>query len=423
MRAPVVCFSHLRWDFVYQRPNHLMARAARECPVWFVEEPERQDALDEPAVAVTRRDGLTVVRPRVPARLAPAEATRALAGLVDRLVEGERIHRPVTWYYTPMALPWTEHLPARAVVYDVMDELRSFRGAPPELLGLERRLLRRADLVFTGGRMLHEAKRALHRNVHLFPSSVDRAHFAAAREAAADPADQAPVPHPRLGYHGVIDERLDLELLGELARRRPGWQFVLVGPIAKIDPADIPDLPNVHHLGLKPYAELPAYLAGWDVAIMPFARNEATRHISPTKTPEYLAGGRAVVSTSIADVVEPYGRLGLARIADDPDGWEAAVEDALAAGAPDPERVDAFLARTSWDRTWAAMRALVDEVVAGTRPAAAPRAPVPGTVPVPSPAARGSVGIPGAVPLVREPVAVPVARASAGAAGRGPRSG
>jgi UDP-galactopyranose mutase len=279
-----------------------------------------------------------------------------------------------------------------------MDELSAFRGAPQGLIDLESTLLRGADLVFTGGRSLYEAKRARSPRVHCFPSSVDRAHFAQARLPQPDPDDQAAIARPRLGYFGVIDERLDLELLGEVARRRPDWQLVLVGPIAKIDPSDVPSVPNVHQLGRKAYDDLPAYLAGWDVALMPFARNEATRFISPTKTPEYLAGGVPVVSTSIRDVVDPYGTEGLVRIADTADDTIAAIEATLADGRAAVARADTILARQSWDATWAAMARLLDGVLDRRRPAVAAAAVRPASQPRTLPAhpvpvfERASVG-------------------------------
>jgi glycosyltransferase involved in cell wall biosynthesis len=374
----LVCLSHLRWDFVYQRPNHLMARAARQFDVLFVEEPVWDDG---PArLELLPVDGLTVVRPHLPGEAEAAAAELdpgpAVSALLRRLLAQRGGGDPVLWYYTPMALSWTDGIHPAAVVYDCMDELSAFRSAPQGLIDLETTLLRRADLVFTGGRSLYEAKRARSPRVHCFPSSVDCDHFGRARDPQADPTDQAAIPRPRLGYFGVIDERLDLELLGEVARRRPDWQVVLVGPVAKIDPADIPALPNVHQLGRKEYADLPAYLAGWDVALMPFARNEATRYISPTKTPEYLAGGVPVVSTSIRDVVDPYGRAGLVRIADTADDTCAAIEATLAAGDRDwLAAADMLLGRQSWEATWAAMAGLLDGVVKRRRPAVA--TPVP----------------------------------------------
>lgn len=362
MSRDLLCFSHLRWDFVYQRPNHLMTRAARDRRVFFVEEPIVEPAA-APQARTAERGGVTIVTPVLPEGLDGRETTTALQSVVADLVARERIDRPALWYYTPMALPWTRHLlaDAGAVVYDSMDFLAGFRGAPPELLRFEGELLDRADLVFCGGASLHERMRAIHPDSHCFPSSVDVAHFRTARGGLPDPADQAAIARPRVGYAGVIDERIDLPLIAAVATARPEVEIVLVGPIAKIDPADIPDRENVHLLGMKPYADLPAYLAGWDVGWMPFARNEATRYISPTKTPEYLAAGLPVVSTSIHDVVDPYGRHGLVAIADTAEETVAAIDGALTGVRPGLERVDEFLSSRSWDRTWAAMSALLAE--------------------------------------------------------------
>jgi UDP-galactopyranose mutase len=375
----VICLSHLRWDFVYQRPNHLMSRAARGRRVFFVEEPVIEPGA-EPGLRTAIRQGVTVVTPVLPEGLDDGATEFALDALMERLVRAERIERPVLWYYTPMALPWTVRVASSAVVYDCMDYLAGFRGAPRRLLELEDALIRRADLVFTGGASLHRRMTGRHPDAHCFPSSVDLPHFRAARNAHDEPSDQATVPSPRLGYAGVIDERIDLELVDGVAAARPDVSIVLVGPIVKIDPADVPARPNIVRLGLKPYADLPRYLGGWDAGWMPFARNDATRYISPTKTPEYLAAGLPVVSTSIHDVVEPYGRLGLVTIADRVDETVAAI-DAFAAGRrPDPAAIDRFLTTNSWDRTWAAMAELVDDAVergeAALRPAVRAGAPV-----------------------------------------------
>jgi len=249
-----------------------------------------------------------------------------------------------------------------------MDELTAFQGASPLLRGLESELMLRADLVFTGGQSLYEAKRDRHSRVYAFPSSIDASHFRAAREIAEEPADQTSIPHPRLGFFGVIDERLDIGLLEEVARMRPEWQLVMIGPVVKIDPASLPRRDNIHYLGMKSYEELPAYLSGWDVALLPFARNDSTRFISPTKTPEYLAAGRPVVSTSIRDVVRPYGQEGYVRIADTAEEFVAACEAALAEDATArQERVDPFLAQNSWDITWESMSALIDGAVTARR--------------------------------------------------------
>jgi UDP-galactopyranose mutase len=351
----ILCLSHLRWDFVYQRPNHLMARAAQQQRVFYVEEPVFHP-IEVACLDVVDRQGVQVVTPLLPlaSRETPASDLR---WLLSRLIEDEGIDDPVLWYYTPMALPWSDHLSRSLTVYDCMDHLAGFLGAPSELVHLEGALLRRADVVFTGGAQLFEAKRDAHPNVHCFPSSVDVDHFARGRQAQADPFQQAEIPRPRLGYCGVIDERLDLTLIADVAARRPDWQVVMLGPVVKIDPASLPQADNIHYLGMQSYDDLPRYLAGWDIGIMPFAHNDATRFISPTKTPEYLAAGLAVVSTSIRDVVDPYALQDLAHIGDEPDGFIAGCERAL---STDPQRrrgeADAFLATMSWDRTWQAMQ-------------------------------------------------------------------
>jgi len=362
LKSDLVVLSHLRWDFVYQRPQHLMSRFARERRVFFVEEPVFGD--DGPRLVTAEREGgIVLAVPHLPHGLSGEAAEAAQAALLAELLEAQGIADYVLWYYTPMAVGLTAGLTPRAVVYDCMDELSLFRGAPPDLLTREERLLAAADLVFTGGQSLYEVKRGRHPSVHAFPSSIEAAHFARAREVQPEPTDQADIPRPRLGYFGVIDERIDLDLLAGLADARPEWQIVMLGPVVKIDPESLPRRENLRYLGMKSYAELPAYLAGWDVALMPFARNESTRFISPTKTPEYLAGGRPVVSTSIRDVVRPYGELGLVEIADEPGEVVAAVERCLQSGRRDLwlRRVDEFLAEGSWDRTHRCMSDLIDD--------------------------------------------------------------
>jgi UDP-galactopyranose mutase len=360
----LVCLSHLRWDFVYQRPQHLLSRFAKERRVFFVEEPIFDDGpmrLD-----VSRRQcGVWVVTPRLPKDLLSDIAIEAVQqGMIDRLFAEHDIDQHILWYYTPMAVAWTRHLHPLAVVYDCMDELSAFKGAPPALRLRETELFSRADLVFTGGQSLYEVKRDLHKSVHAFPSSIDAAHFARARDVSRDPADQADIPRPRLGFFGVIDERLDIQLLEGVAEARPDWHIVMIGPVVKIDPNDLPRRSNIHYLGGKDYQELPEYLAGWDVALLPFARNESTRFISPTKTPEYLAAGKPVVSTSIRDVVRPYGEQGFVHIADTVKDFIAGCEAAMNGdAAAHQRRVDALLAQNSWDRTWAQMAHLIERVV------------------------------------------------------------
>jgi UDP-galactopyranose mutase len=373
MFGDVLCFSHLRWGFVYQRPNHLMSRCARDRRVFFVEEPVFDAATPHLEVKQVEGGGPFVVVPHL-ARGPAAGSEATQRRLVDDLVGEWHVRDPLLWFYTPMALAWSRHLAPRAsaVVYDCMDELTLFDGAPPALAERERELFELADVVFTGGPSLYEAKKHRHASVHAFPSSVDTKHFAKAMEPDeapsrdAEPDDQACLPRPRVGFFGVIDERMDRGLVGRLAAARPDVQFVFIGPIAKIDPAALPRGRNIHWLGPRPYGSLPLYLRGWDVAMMPFARNAATRFISPTKTLEYLAAGRPIVSTSIRDVVRPYGELGLVRIADTTDAFVAAIDAALAARGTDADARRlavslSIVAGTSWDTSWARMWALVRE--------------------------------------------------------------
>jgi UDP-galactopyranose mutase len=359
----LLCFSHLRWNFVFQRPQQLMSRFARDYRVIFWEEPVL-DATAEPSLdlSICAKSGVTVAVPHLNPNERELHAHQ-LRRLLDELV-ATRPGPLVRWYYTPMMLPFSRHLEADCTVYDCMDELANFKFAPPELLPLEQELMGLADLVFTGGYSLYEAKRERHLSVHAFPSSVDVKHFSQARAKQPDPADQARLPRPRIGFYGVIDERMDLELLSEVAAARPDWTFVMIGPVVKISPDDLPTQPNIAWLGPKDYAELPAYLSGWDVAMMPFAINEATKFISPTKTPEYLAAGRPVVSTPIKDVIRHYGELDAVRIARTPAEFIAACETALALPRENREwlrPVDALLSTMSWDETAAQMQALIDE--------------------------------------------------------------
>jgi glycosyltransferase involved in cell wall biosynthesis len=363
----LVCFSHLRWDFVYQRPQHLLSRAARTRRVFVVEEPIFDNGSMRLDVS-EREGGVHVVVPYLPEGLSSEIAKQAVLGkMVDRLFSVHKINDYIAWYYTPMALEFTQHLKPLATIYDCMDELSAFKGAPSSLHIRERQLFDRCELVFTGGQSLYEAKRSQHKSVHAFPSSIDGAHFQRARTITQEPEDQRHIARPRLGFFGVIDERFDIELLDSVARARPNWQFVMIGPIVKIDPGILPRHKNIHYLGSKNYQELPEYLSGWDVALLLFARNEATRFISPTKTPEYLAAGKPVVSTSIRDVVQPYGEQGLVKIADTGDDFIQAVNEILRTNEGERsewlERVDSFLSGMSWDQTWAEMSQLIETVV------------------------------------------------------------
>jgi UDP-galactopyranose mutase len=371
-RASLLCFSHLRWNFVFQRPQHLISRFARDMTVIYWEEPMEIGAKETAYLKVREAEDFPNVRVVVP-HLPKGMSEDAREGALKRLLDAHvaSIRGPlVTWYYTPMMLPFSRHIEADVTVFDAMDELSKFKGAPTHLLKLEQELLDKADIVFTGGSSLFEAKKDRHPNVHCFPSSVDRCHFAKARGAQFDSADQEDLPKPRLGFYGVIDERFDIELLDKIAEMRPNWSFVMVGPVVKIAEEDLPRRHNIHYLGGKTYEQLPRYLGGWDVALMPFAMNESTEFISPTKTPEYLAGGKPVVSTAVKDVVRHYGKLQGVQIASDPESFVLACEKSLEL-ARNPEsgwlaEADLMLSASSWDTTQARIAGLVAELL-GTR--------------------------------------------------------
>ncbi|RYZ21653.1 MAG: glycosyltransferase family 1 protein [Chitinophagaceae bacterium] len=352
----LICFSHLRWNFVYQRPQHLLSRFAQHTRVFFVEEPIFHDGANR--LQINEPDNnVYIIVPHLQHGMPEEDILKTQRGLLNDLISVMEINRYFCWYYTPMALPFSDHLEPDVTIYDCMDELSAFKFAPVALKDNEQRLMKRADVVFTGGYSIYEAKQHAHPNIYPFPSSIDREHFAKARSISEDPADQAGIPHPRFGFYGVIDERFDIDMIAEAATQRPDWQFVLIGPVVKIDPATLPRHANIHYLGGKDYKELPNYLAGWDVAVIPFAQNESTRYISPTKTPEYLAAGKPVISTPIRDVVSPYGDNKLVHIAANAAEFISCGDAILATAdsAPWLKQVDAFLAGNSWDRTWSEM--------------------------------------------------------------------
>ena len=354
-------------------------------PVSVVEEPEFvRPPGTGPALRAARHDAVTVLTPELEQEPAPPggfnertnPVVRALLDpfLAEVGLTANSAAHSVVWYYTPMALgAEPAALGDALVVFDAMDELAQFHGAPPKLRAQEAALMDRADLVFAGGPSLYEARRHRHPAVHCFPSGVEAAHFARAADSSTEvPAALATAPRPILGFYGVIDERLDLDLLAAVADARPDWTLALVGPVVKIDPATLPQRPNIAYLGQQAYADLPAFLAAFDVALMPFARNEATRFISPTKTLEYLAGEKPIVSTPIADVVSLYGAV--VAVAESPAAFVSAVDAALTETQADRDRRLAaarlLLAEHDWDAIAARMLGLIETTI-GSRVVAA----------------------------------------------------
>mgnify|MGYP000356644648 FL=1 len=360
----LIVFSHLRWNFVYQRPQQLLSRMAANRKIIFFEEPvytEGKAYLD----ISTPIANLQVFRPHTPSK-APGFCDDQLPyvqALLAEWLETSQLTHYSVWFYTPMALPLAQELKPRLVIYDCMDELSGFLNAPRQLLQRETALLKSADLVFTGGPSLYEAKKGRSPHVYCFPSSVDAAHFAHGKAGNPEAESQRELPRPRLGFYGVIDERLDLQLIEALANARPDWHIALVGPVVKIDPASLPRQPNIHYFGQQDYEKLPGFLAGWDVCLLPFARNDATRFISPTKTLEYMAAERMIVSTPITDVARPYGDI--VYLADTPESFIAACDEALNVNESERQtrinRMRKVLTQTSWDTTVEAMEALLDQ--------------------------------------------------------------
>lgn len=400
----IIVFCHLRWDFVYQRPQHLLTNLAHHYQVIYVEEPV-YDAGDSYLKISHPAPNLTVCQPHTPCHAPGFHDDQIpllqplLAGLVS---DGED---PIVWFYTPMALPLLAALHASLVVYDCMDELSAFKNPPKQLIQRETALLRVADLVFTGGPSLYEAKRERHPSTHCFASSVDTVHFEQALDRSNAHPLQSAIGRPRLGFYGVIDERFDTELVAAMADAHPQWQIVLVGPVVKIAPESLPQRANIHYLGQQPYQALPQFLAGWDVCLLPFALNEATRFISPTKVLEYMAAELPIVSTAIRDVEVPYGHV--VAIGHSHEEFIRACEAALRQGAQQTvamaATMRAIVAGTSWQATTDAMRALLASAAVRATDGATVAAAVPAGAVAVAAAVRdaGAVAEPASVNAIR----------------------
>ncbi|MFT3783389.1 MAG: glycosyltransferase [Nibricoccus sp.] len=307
--APLIAFCHLSWNGVWQRPQQFLSRLARTRPVLFVETYCSEVAASCSEVHIpAAHPNVTVLEMHLPASrwhdgtFIDLERRRLLREF--RAVDGGRFDHPVLWFNDPMAVTaFAGHCGEIAIVYDCMDELSQFKGAPAQLIERERELVKMADVVFCGGRKMREKRLPLNPNTHFYGTGVDCEHFGAARSATLPiHPDIAKLPGKVLGYFGVIDERIDYELLAKLADANPAWSIAMVGPTAKVDPADFPRRQNLHWLGGRSYQELPAITKGFSVCLMPFAINAATEYINPTKALEYMAAGRPVVSTALDEV-------------------------------------------------------------------------------------------------------------------------
>lgn len=347
----MIVFCHLRWQFVYQRPQHLISRMSKTFKILMVEEPIGFDAGEEFTAIINEvNPNLYILQPKV-------RSIEDIASVLPKYVSNKAIK--IGWFYSASFGPLLNSLDFETVIYDCMDELSLFKGAPQSLINQEQFLLQQADIVFTGGKSLYESKRKMHDNVFCFPSSVDEAHFAQAINGIPTPEDIAVVSGPVVGYFGVIDERIDLDLLYESASRLPEVSFVMIGPLAKIEDSDLPRLPNIHYLGMKAYNDLPRYLKAFDVAMMPFALNDATKFISPTKTLEYMAAGKPIISTRIKDVAREYSHC--VEIVDNVDDFCAAVLTLKVKGFQNNVDYTEILSNTSWDATAKKMKEIIKE--------------------------------------------------------------
>ncbi|WP_027377908.1 glycosyltransferase [Kaistella palustris] len=348
----MLIFCHLRWDFVYQRPQHIISRLAKQFRILVIEEPVGV-YNDEQSYFKVRE-----VAPNIHICQPLVENLSQLGAYLKKHLHKNTF--PIGWFYSAAFVSVLSDLDFDSVIYDCMDELSLFKGASSELLAQEDQLLAAADIVYTGGRSLFESKSRRHHNVHCFPSSVDIHHFSNHyTENIERPADLDSVFLPIVGYYGVIDERIDLELLRGVALLRPDFAFVMIGPLCKIDESDLPNAENIHYLGMKTYEELPKYLHFFKIAMMPFALNDATRFISPTKTLEYMAANKPIISTRIRDVERSYSSC--VNLVDNPEEFSAAIQKPF---RNFKQHYRSILSETSWDRTVQSMSTLITDVPA-----------------------------------------------------------
>ncbi|HEX8561702.1 MAG TPA: glycosyltransferase [Flavobacterium sp.] len=349
----MVVFCHLRWEFVYQRPQHIISRLAKNFKILLIEEPIPHSPEEANTGNLHKiSENLHILQPKT-------ASIAEIKNVLPQFVSDTSIN--IGWFYSPSFVSLLPEFNFGTIIYDCMDELTLFKGAPAELLEQEKFLISNADIIFTGGKSLYESKKQLHDHVYCFPSSVDQEHFAKALNGVSIPDDIANIPSPIVGYFGVIDERIDLQLLEQTAKINPEVSFVMIGPLAKIGDHDLPRLENIHYLGMKSYNVLPNYLKAFSVAMMPFALNDATKFISPTKTLEYIAAGKPIISTAIKDVVRDYSHC--VSIVDSAENFTEAIDKAL--GKTDKLALDAdyreILEKTSWNNTVSQMSQIISK--------------------------------------------------------------
>ena len=344
--SDLLVFSHLRWDYIFQRQLQVLSRYAKHRRVYFIEE-AILGVTNEPRLYIKTADAkLNIIVPYLPNGLSDSEVNTSMRLMLDELLLDEDIENFTTFYYSPKPLIYSSHLKPSLIFFDCMDD---------ERLLSNNELINKSNYIFTSSQSLHEDNSSHQYNLHLLPDSFEFAHFEKSRVLLNEPHDQINIPHPRIGYYGVVDEKFNLKLLDKMSDLRPEFQFIIMGPVVGIDSSTLPKKPNIHYLGKKDFQSLPFYLSSWDCAFMPYAHNDATRFTSPTKTAELLASGTPVVSTSIFNVVHPYADAKLIHIADHPEHFVECIEKAINESNYDPEwleRVDQFLEGKSWDSTF-----------------------------------------------------------------------
>jgi glycosyltransferase involved in cell wall biosynthesis len=370
-RYGIVVFSHLRWGFVWQRPQQFLSRFAKKHQILFIEEPffDRPEGSDTEITYHNVMPNVTVACPHVPAswnrsKDLPQKLRDFARQAIDHMNENGEFDRPLLWYYSPMDSAWSlGHFENRGIVYDSMDELSQFTGAPRALIDNENRLMEYADVVFAGGYELSLKKKKKHHNVHFFGCGVEVDHFGLAQDPSTTvPPDIDFMSRPVLGWFGVVDERVDYNMVGEMARLRPNWSFAMVGPVVKVDPNLLPHFPNLYWLGQRDYSVLPNYCRAFDICMMPFALNAATEYINPTKALEYFATGRPVISTPVKDVVRQYSDM--VDIVKTAEEFIAAADRVLL--DPPVDRIQRCLEKarqSGWESTVQTMQRLIHEAI------------------------------------------------------------
>ncbi len=350
----LVVFSHLRWNFVYQRPQHILSRLAKSYNILFVEEPFHPNPENENTSFINQ------VFPNLSVFNSYTDSIDSTLKLLKETLGSQTI--ATAWFYSPSFVNALKIFSFDKVVFDCMDELTLFKNAPQSLIEQEKELLSKSDIVFTGGKSLYSSKKKHHHNVYCFPSSVDRKHFEKAQNGIKVPDEMDAFTGIVVGYYGVVDERIDYDLLEQTAQMNPTVDFVLIGPFAKVNPESLPSLPNIHFLGMRNYEQLPNYLKRFDIAMMPFAMNDATKYISPTKTLEYMAGGKCIISTPVYDVVRDYDKQ--IEIIENAEQFTSSINKLICQHkASHYLKYQEILDRTSWDNTVKEMYSLMKQSI------------------------------------------------------------